>query len=181
MGFYVACAYIPSISEPAVPAIATLTPIERIVEVAKNEFRSWEASLCKHASKIKLKLFNGDTLAFSHSLQNLGGTGEHGHISLFRDRNHFNLLQLSGPDYSFPMIAPLSFNVNDTSNLIVHLSTLNYILATMPLLKHVNMAALYTVKLVPVLAKRTARCSMVYNVALSQLFRCCWMWCRRIS
>ncbi|KAK3941000.1 hypothetical protein QBC46DRAFT_458595 [Diplogelasinospora grovesii] len=131
--------------------------LRRAVRTARSEFRAWADSFRRRPDgSVTLRLFTGDAIVFSHTLQSLrAGDRENPACSAnwYRDRHHFEPLILDGPDYhcskatGTSSLAPLAFAVIDTSNLVDHLGAINILIATSPLLADGASATLYTERL----------------------------------
>ena len=149
LGFHLASAYVPlTPTSPLFQSLAGLSSQERVVMAAKSEFRSWATSFRKHSHSITLRVFVGDALAFSHSIQRRGAVGSPISAHWYCDRFHFDPLILDDEEYAEGCASPTTFSVIDTSNLIDHVGILNVLVAAAPLLADEVSATLYTEKLV---------------------------------
>lgn len=122
---------------------------QEIVLTAKREFNSWMYSFRSHYFEdlVTLRFFVGDAVAFAYTLQHVKTTGSPKHANWYRDRYHFEPLELSEDEYVGGS-APFVFDIIDTSNLIDHLGALNLLTATSPLLRNKLAATLYSENLV---------------------------------
>ncbi|KAI1121828.1 hypothetical protein F5Y10DRAFT_288030 [Nemania abortiva] len=143
LGFHLAIAYTPlQPGNPLFNQIKNLPRLERVVMVARMEFREWMASYRKHIPNLRIRFFVGDAISLTHTLQHKRTTTS-STAHLYRDRYSFQRLELDGPDYS-SSIAPLDFDVIDTSNLCDHLGSLVLLAATSPLLRNHASSVLHT-------------------------------------
>ncbi|KAI0096587.1 hypothetical protein GGR51DRAFT_543152 [Nemania sp. FL0031] len=144
LGFHHAtAAYAPLRSnDPALERVKNLPRPERLVMAARTEFSEWIASYRNHNSNMRIRFFIGDAISFAHTLQNKRvkrlSTG-----NWYRDQYCFQRLQLDGPDYS-SSVAPLYFDVIDTSDLCDHVGSLVLLTACSPLLLNRASSILYT-------------------------------------
>ncbi|KAI1149109.1 hypothetical protein F4825DRAFT_469448 [Nemania diffusa] len=143
LGFHLATAYAPlQPDNPVFNRIKDLPPLERVVMVARLEFYEWAASYRKNMTDVRLRFFVGDAISLSHTIQNRRATMS-STAHWYRDRYGFQRLELDGPDYA-KFVAPLDFDVIDTSNLCDHVGSLVLLTATSPLLRHHASSVLYT-------------------------------------
>lgn len=134
LGFHLATAYAPlNPDNPLFYQIKDLHPLERVVTVARMEFREWMASYKEHATSIKVRFLIANAASFAHTSQHRRMTDTKTAF-WYRDQHHLKPLILDGPDY-LSGIAPLVFNVIDTSNLWDHFGSLILLTATSPLLR----------------------------------------------
>ncbi|KAI1746842.1 hypothetical protein F4782DRAFT_552975 [Xylaria castorea] len=147
LGFHLATAYVPlRQDDPVSQQINQLSELEQVVKVARMEFSEWMASYRKHIANVKLRFFTGDAISLAHTLQYMRVTGL-STAHWYRNRHGFQQLTLDGPDYAIS-VAPLDFDVIDTSNLCDHLGSLVLLTATSPLLRNHASSVLYTEVLV---------------------------------
>ncbi|KAI5924188.1 hypothetical protein F4810DRAFT_666124 [Camillea tinctor] len=143
LGFHLAPAYAPLRPDnPLRHQIIGLPPQERLVAVARYEFREWVQSYKQNAAKITTRFLVGDAVSFSYTLQNKRVTGSN---TANWPQKHYSPkpLVLNGDGYAAGT-APLSFDVIDTSNLLDHLGPLILLTAVSPLLSHKMSSILYT-------------------------------------
>ncbi|KAI0450370.1 hypothetical protein F5B21DRAFT_491381 [Xylaria acuta] len=147
LGFHLATAYVPlRPDDPISQRLNKLPQLERVVKVARMELNEWMASYRKHSANIKLRFFTGDAISLAHTLQHMRATAS-STAYWYRNRYGFQQLTLDGPDYA-TSVAPLDFDVIDTSNLCDHLGSLVLLTATSPLLRNHASSVLYTEVLV---------------------------------
>ncbi|KAI0533972.1 hypothetical protein GGR58DRAFT_520809 [Xylaria digitata] len=143
LGFHLASVYGPlSSNEPLSAKLKDLSQIEKIVATARDEFYQWMASYREHLSYTKVRFFNGDAVAFAHTLRHKRVTTLNT-AHWYRDRSGLQPLILDGPDYALNT-APLEFNIIDTSNLCDHMGALTLLTATSFLLRHESSSVLFT-------------------------------------
>jgi hypothetical protein len=150
LGFHLATSYISFVSgSPLQPEPPRHTGIQKVVEAARLQFRAWGRCFkrCDRQSLV-LRFFNGEALAFCHTLQHKRLTGDATSANWYRGPGCPEKLTIDGEDYAGSCKAPLSFNVIDTSNLIDHLGAINLLVAISPLLDNTPSATLYTETLV---------------------------------
>jgi hypothetical protein len=150
LGFHLGVSYVPIESTSPLSSDSSKRPTaHEIVQTAQKEFSSWMTSFRAYsvASLVKLRFFVGDAVAFAYTLQHVKATGSSRHANWYRDRYHFEPLELNHEDY-LGGSAPCMFDVIDTSNLLDHLGALNLLVATSPLLRSHFSATLYSEKLV---------------------------------
>jgi hypothetical protein len=146
LGFHLATAYAPlAPTSPLRPESLESSPLWKLVEAARIEFRAWSNSFRKITSQnlLTLRFVVGDAIAFCHALQQKLATGHIHSADLYRRQHHVESLVLDSEDYGNGT-APLCFNTIDTSNLVDHIGILNLLIATSPLLEHGAAASLYT-------------------------------------
>ncbi|RYP06116.1 hypothetical protein DL764_003338 [Monosporascus ibericus] len=142
LGFHLAPAYAPlHADDPWFKKIEGLSQLQRVVAVARMEFREWALSYKKNLSNITIRFCVADAISFGHTLQHKRMTGANT-ANWYRDKYHLQPLTLDGPDYASER-APLTFNVIDTSNLCDHLGSLTLMTATSPLLRNQLSSVLY--------------------------------------
>lgn len=151
-GFHLGASYAPlDKSSPLSKSSAASKPptSTEIVGTAQREFNSWMKSFRSHCAvdMAKLRFFVGDAVALAYALQRIGASGSSKQANWYRDRYHFEPLDLNDGDYS-DGAAPCMFDVIDTSNLIDHLGALNLLAATSPLLRNTFSSTLFSEKLV---------------------------------
>lgn len=150
LGFHIGSCYVPI--EPPSPLSrfsSEMPQLHDIVKSARTEFGTWMKSFRARslADLITIRFFVGDAVAFAYTLQQTHTSGSSNPANWYRDRYHFQPLILDDDHYTGGL-APLKFDVIDTSNLIDHLGALNLLTATSPLLRHGTSAILYSEKLV---------------------------------
>lgn len=147
LGFHLATAYTPlSSRSPLKPSQNSL--LDHAVEAARCQFREWSKSFREYArDSLTIRFFAGDALAFCHTLQHRAAEGVPS-ANWYRDMFHLEPLVLDGEDYAPSGVAPLSFNVIDTSNLVDHVGAINLLVAASPLLEDIAHATLYAESLV---------------------------------
>ncbi|RYP34489.1 hypothetical protein DL767_004265 [Monosporascus sp. MG133] len=142
LGFHLAPAYAPLHADDRwLKKIKGLSQLERVVAVARIEFREWALSYKKNLSNIAIRFCVADAITFGHTLQNKRMTGANT-ANWYRDKYHLQPLTLDGPDYASER-APLTFDVIDMSNLCDHLGSLALFTATSPLLRNQLSSVLY--------------------------------------
>ncbi|KAI1431668.1 hypothetical protein GGR50DRAFT_689527 [Xylaria sp. CBS 124048] len=142
-GFHLALVDLPFYPHgPVSEEVHKLPRRERLAAVARTEFREWMASYKKHAAQVRLRFFSGDAIALAHTLQAKRATTSNT-AHWYRNRYSCQPLELDGPDY-VSSVAPLEFDVIDTSNLCDHLGSLILLVATSPLLRNHASSVLYT-------------------------------------
>ncbi|CAG8374371.1 unnamed protein product [Penicillium salamii] len=149
-GFHLGAAYVPvKAPSPLANASPQKPTGDDIVWTARNEFSSWMQSFRSHcaAGLVKLRFFVGDAVALAYALQHVRSTGSSKQANWYRDRYHFEPLELNDEEYANGS-APCVFDIIDTSNLIDHLGALNMLVATSPLLRNTFSATLFSEKLV---------------------------------
>ncbi|KAF2176239.1 hypothetical protein K469DRAFT_607801 [Zopfia rhizophila CBS 207.26] len=150
LGFHLATAFAPLANDsPFALGLSEKTPLVKVVEAARLQFRAWCNSLrLSFAKALTIRFFAGDAIAFAHALRHIGVTGDNQSTNIYQDAYHLQPIKLDGEDYSSTKKAPLSFTVIDTSNLIDHLGAVNLLSAASPLLKNDLSSSLYTESLV---------------------------------
>ncbi|KAF9562457.1 hypothetical protein CPC08DRAFT_706665, partial [Agrocybe pediades] len=118
------------------------------VDSAKDQFRSWLSSFKTRISagddaNLTIRFFVGESLAFCRALHVCK------HLKKTKTGIYSNpwggcLVDLNHMDYNDPSMAPVSFNVVDTSNLTDHTGLLNILLLVIPLLQKKPWSVLYT-------------------------------------
>ncbi|KAI0437035.1 hypothetical protein F4803DRAFT_571387 [Xylaria telfairii] len=147
LGFHLATAYVTlHPDDPVSQRINKLPRLQKVVTVARMEFTEWIASYKKQSNNIRLRFFTGDAISLAYALQHMRVTTS-STSQWYRNRYGFQLLALDGPDYA-TSVAPLDFDVIDTSNLCDHLGSLALLTATSPLLRNHAASVLYTEVLV---------------------------------
>ena len=139
LGFHLSTAYAP------LDAASPVVRLQDIVAAARAEFRAWSDSFrSRSPGSFTMRVFAGDALAFSYTLQHRRATTTATSAHWYRDQHHLDPLTLDGDDYIPGGSAPLSFAVIDTSNLADRIGTLNLLVAASPLLNGCSSASLYT-------------------------------------
>lgn len=143
LGFHLATAYAPlRPDDPLFNQLKGLPQLERVVAVARMEFYEWIASYRQHIADIRVRFFIGDAVSFAHTLQHKRIT-KASTANWYRNQYHLEPLVLDGPDYASG-VAPLEFDVIDTSNLCDHIGSLILLVAASPLLRNHISSVLYT-------------------------------------
>ncbi|OAX80912.1 hypothetical protein ACJ72_04749 [Emergomyces africanus] len=148
LGFHLITAYTPL--DPQSPFYRKEpgnTHAQSAVEAARLQFNTWCRSLKDDHKSMTIRFFAGDALAFCHTLQHLNTTEEIS-ANWYRSFYHFDTLSLDGEDYAPNGVAPLSFDVIDTSNLIDFLGGINLFIAAGPLLRKKLSSTLYAGSLI---------------------------------
>ncbi|KAI4861199.1 hypothetical protein F4820DRAFT_74767 [Hypoxylon rubiginosum] len=115
-----------------------------VVGAAKSQFREWVAAFQGiPEDHITLRFTVCDALSFSHALE-MPSISDGRSPNLFRRQLHATPLEFDPTAYGTAGSAPTRFDVIDTSNLADHLSTLNLLVATAPLLKRSANSTLWT-------------------------------------
>lgn len=155
LGFHLAVAYAPLTKES--PLRGRDKDRFKLVEVARQQFRTWIASFRRYPrQQLTMRFSASDAVAFSYALQQRRLTMTNSPAGFYRDSYHSNPLVLDGEDYLESGGAPRSFTVIDTSNLIDHIGALNLLVASSPLLENTPMSSLYTQTLVKSQETQTA-------------------------
>ncbi|OAT01884.1 uncharacterized protein BDCG_06279 [Blastomyces dermatitidis ER-3] len=116
---------------------------QNAVESARLQFNIWCQSLKRDHKSVTVRFFAGDALAFCHTLQHLDTTRETS-AKWFRTSYGFDTVSLDGEDYALEDgVAPLAFDVIDTSNLIDFLGGINVFIAAGPLLYEKESSTIY--------------------------------------
>ncbi|KAI1159768.1 hypothetical protein F5B18DRAFT_635582 [Nemania serpens] len=158
LGFHLAAAYAPlRPDDPVSDQIKDLPRLEKVVAVARIEFRHWISSYRKRAADIRIRFFTGDAISFAHTLQHKRAT-KSDTAHWYRNRHGLQPLILDGPDYT-SLAAPLDFDVIDTSNLCDHIGSLTLLTAISPLLRNHASSILFT----EVLVKRNRTHQQVFD------------------
>lgn len=151
LGFHLATAYAPLTPQsPLFPGNKQTSSIKAVVETAKEQFVGWSKSFQRAvANGSIIRFFTGDAIAYCHTLQQANSTANSNSANLYSDSWTFQPLKLDAGDYDNPaQLAPVKFDIIDTSNLVDHLGALNILIAASPLLVDRVMSALYTEVLV---------------------------------
>ena len=143
LGFHLATAYA-SLNQDS-PLKASVDPgLSKVVTTARLQFRKWSASFRKYAQNtLTIRFFNGDALAFCHTLQYYRTSGNESLPNWYRDQYQLEPLSLDEEEYVDKGNAPSSFHVIETSNLVDHLGGINLLTAVSSLLDHSPSAVLY--------------------------------------
>ena len=148
LGFHLATAYASLTPDSPLKTIVGSNQ-SKVVAAARLQFRNWSASFRERAQKsLMIRFFNGEALAFCHSLQHRRTAGAASPSNWYRDQYQLEPVVLDSGDYGSKGSAPLLFNVIDTSNLVDHLGAINVLTATSQLLDESPDATLYTETLV---------------------------------
>lgn len=143
LGFHVATAYVPLDSKNTIhDQLKGLSQEEKLVAAARMEFSDWMASYSKNHKNMTFRFFVGEAAAFAHTLQQKR-VAQANTACQYKDPFHLRPLILDGTDYELG-IAPLTYDVIDTSNLCDHLGSLILLTATTPLLRNGLSSTLYT-------------------------------------
>ncbi|EER45679.1 conserved hypothetical protein [Histoplasma capsulatum var. duboisii H88] len=148
LGFHLVTAYTPV--EPESPFYREQTAhgnAQNAVETARLQFNTWCQAFKSDHKSVTVRFFAGEALAFCHTMQHLEATKETS-ANLFRSFYQFDTFSLDGEDYALNGVAPLAFDVIDTSNLIDFLGGINLFIATSPLLRKKASSTLYAESLV---------------------------------
>lgn len=146
--------------------------VDRVVQIAKGQFRSWCDSLAKtlEEGRVKIIIHCGDAISLCHELQsqNISEANFPKAPPLRLGPWSSVRLVLDGPGYS---PGPVLFDVIDTSNLVDHVGILSVLPAAVPLLSRKPSSILYTETLLrassdPSQALRTMLCSDVSTLSL---------------
>jgi hypothetical protein len=131
--------------------------IDDLIASAKLQFQEWCGAFTQAISpnsptKITIRLFTGDVLAFCQTLYHYGQT-KFNSASLSVSPWSGTELILDGQDYGVghTAVAPSVFDVVDTSNIEENFGLLNALIAAVPLLARLPTSAIYTKS---ILAKR---------------------------
>ncbi|EDN10759.1 predicted protein [Histoplasma mississippiense (nom. inval.)] len=148
LGFHLVTAYTPV--EPESPFYREQTAhanAQNAVETARLQFNTWCQAFKSDHKSVTVRFFAGEALTFCHTMQHLEATKETS-ANLFRSFYQFDIFSLDGEDYALNGVAPLAFDVIDTSNLIDFLGGINLFIATSPLLRKKASSTLYAESLV---------------------------------
>ncbi|GAB7350551.1 hypothetical protein MBLNU459_g1132t2 [Dothideomycetes sp. NU459] len=154
LGFHLATAYasIASDSDSSSSSSSSSSSLssEKVVRTAQSQFKTWSIAFKMYAaaSRLTIRFFAGDALAFCHTLRGLTAPDPGSMYNCYRAQYDPHLLFLDGVDYKVPAPAPLVFDIIDTSNLADHIGALNVLTATSVLLKSKPWSTLYTEVLV---------------------------------
>jgi hypothetical protein len=147
LGFHLATAYAPLTSQsPLHPGHQQTSSVKAVVETARQQFGVWGKSFRRAiAAGSIVRFFTGDAIALCHTLQKVNTTERNGDGTLYCDSWTFQPLDLDGGDYErSARLAPVKFDIIDTSNLVDHLGALNILVATAPLLVDGVTSTVYT-------------------------------------
>ncbi|ODM18169.1 hypothetical protein SI65_06040 [Aspergillus cristatus] len=120
--------------------------------MAFEQFRAFTKALRKSASYLTLRFVITDAMALCHTFQHMQIHESSNSAGWYRSFRTWQPLVLDNRDYfaeGTNTVAPLSFDVIDTSNLMDHLGCLNLLTAAGPLLKPIPTSTLSTEVLVP--------------------------------
>lgn len=120
--------------------------------MAFEQFRAFTKALRKSASYLTLRFVITDAMALCHTFQHMQIHESSNSAGWYRSFRTWQPLVLDNRDYfaeGTNTVAPLSFDVIDTSNLMDHLGCLNLLTAAGPLLKQIPTSTLSTEVLVP--------------------------------
>ena len=152
LGYHLATGYAAlSDRSPLKPSVTASKDVDRAAKAAITQFRVYGQVFRAISSRMTIRVINADALAFCHVLQHHRMFGESQTAYWYRDNWHYEPLVLDTDDYmkpDLPGIAPTSFEVIDTSNLVDHLGCLNLLAATSPLLNQTVTSVLLTEMLV---------------------------------
>ncbi|CAE6452509.1 unnamed protein product [Rhizoctonia solani] len=147
-GFHLMSAFTPIAADPvgSLPETGSAA-----INKSKQQFKAWCLAFLnsRKANAITMRFYCGDALAFCHALNEFQSTGNPS-TSIFAAQYKASQIHLDELAASTPS-APLTFDVIDTSNLIDHVSLLNLLIATPPLLKQTpaSQSVIYTEALLP--------------------------------
>jgi len=123
---------------------------EDLIENAKEQFCSWISSFRKRVSvgssaNLTIRFFAGESLAFCRALQ-IRKEAKIIQTGVYTYQWGGSQIAFDSEDYgtSSTSLAPVSFNVIETSNLTDHTGLLNVLLATIPLLQQKPWSVIYT-------------------------------------
>jgi hypothetical protein len=151
LGFHLATAYAPlTPGSPLSPRIQQTSSTKAVVETAKEQFGEWSKSFRQAVANGSIvRFFTGDAIALCHTLQQANTTVNSSDANLYSDSWTFQPLKLDAGDYdNSARLAPVKFDIIDTSNLVDHLGALNILIAAAPLLADRVTSTLYTEVLV---------------------------------
>lgn len=151
LGFPLATAYAPLTSQsPLFSRHRQTSSVKAVVETARQLFGDWSKSFRRAiAAGSVVRFFTGDAIAFCHTLQQASAAVNSSDATLYCDSWTFQPLDLDAGDYErSARLAPVRFDIIDTSNLFDHLGALNILVATAPLLADEVTSTLYTEVLV---------------------------------
>lgn len=120
--------------------------------MAFEQFRAFTKALRESASYLTLRFVITDAMALCHTFQHMQVHESSNSAGWYRSFRTWQPLVLDNKDYfteGTDTVAPLSFDVIDTSNLMDHLGCLNLLTAAGPLLKQKPTSTLSTEVLVP--------------------------------
>jgi hypothetical protein len=113
------------------------------------QLSAWSNSFRKAASRLIVRYVNSDAVAFCHILQHHITHGESDTAHWYRNMWTHASLVLDTVDYEQGGLAPTSFDVIDTSNLLDHVGCLNILAATAALIRRKPASMLRTEMLLP--------------------------------
>ncbi|KAL9108238.1 MAG: hypothetical protein Q9227_006976 [Pyrenula ochraceoflavens] len=143
LGFHLSTAYTPITNDTSRLQPSFGESGHKVVRAAQHQFQEWGRAFRVASTKgLVVRLYLGEALAFCHALH-LKQVEATFPTNLYRKPNSFDVIKIDSPDYNTPAIAPLSFNVIDTSNLIDNLGTINVLVAAAPLLEDSISATIY--------------------------------------
>ncbi|XPT04655.1 hypothetical protein M3J09_013731 [Ascochyta lentis] len=151
-GFHLAPAYTQlAVGSPLMPTVAKeLWPssVSSSLQAALEQFSAWCNAFRNRIDTVTVRFVNADALAFCHVLQHHQKNGQTKDVHWYRNTWTFEPLILDPTEYA-KHLAPASFNVVDTSNLMDHLGSLNVLTAAGPLLDRCPISTLRTEMLLP--------------------------------
>jgi hypothetical protein len=147
LGFHLALAYVPlTPSNPPFSGFDHLPRKKKVVAFARMELKVWASSFRQNQDRVKIRFMVGEALAFVHTLNHKSVSGSNT-ANWYRHPYCAESLVLDDPEYANE-VAPLSFDVIDTSNLADHVGALVLLAAVSPLLNPHISSALYTESMV---------------------------------
>jgi hypothetical protein len=121
----------------------------RAMQAAISQLSAWCDSFRKASSRLTVRYVNSDAIAFCHVLQHHHAYGESDTAHWYRNMWTHASLVLDTEDYKSDGVAPTSFDVIDTSNLLDHVGCLNILAATASLIRRKPASVLRTEMLLP--------------------------------
>ncbi|KAF2678823.1 hypothetical protein K458DRAFT_480637 [Lentithecium fluviatile CBS 122367] len=150
LGFHLATSYaqLSADSPMKVTDSASEKALPKTLATALHQFGLWCEAFRKASPQCTIRVVHADAIAFCHVLNHHRTHGESRSANWYRSSWEYSLLTLESPDYAGG-VAPTSFNVIDTSNLIDHLGSLNVLAAAAPLLTPEPFSTMRTEMMVP--------------------------------
>jgi hypothetical protein len=122
--------------------------LPKSMQLAINQLSRWCISLRKTSRNLTIRYVNSDAVALCHVLQHHRAHGESDSAHWYRNDRTFSALVLDDSDYK-QGLAPTTFDVIDTSNLLDHLGCLNILAATASLIRQKPASMLRAEMMVP--------------------------------